>query len=167
MVDIASCSRYSTTDLVYDLHHIARSVLHQIGEEHRIVGYDQEASTSHGPSIRPPVSSTLVRMQPIRGRGRGRGRVDRRGCGRDGGGHGRDGEGSHGAPEPTLPTSIPPHTYPSPEIFIPPHTDTSPSIPLHTYTSLPYPVLPEPASIAIDITFSSHPFFIPYIASHR
>ena len=49
------------------------------------------------------------------------------------------------------------HTYPSPEIFIPPQTYTSPSIPLDTYTSLPYPVSPEPASIAVDITLSSHP----------
>ena len=119
MADIASRSRYATTGFVYDLHHIAKSVLHQIGEEHRIADYDQEASTSHGPSIRPPVSSTPVRMQPIRGRGRGR--VDQRGHGRDGGrGHGRDGEGGHGTPEPTLPTSIPTHTYPSPEIFTPP-----------------------------------------------
>ena len=100
-------------------------MLHQIGEEHRIVGFDQEAFTSHGPSIRLPVSSTLIHMQPIRGRGRGR--VDRRGRGQDGGrGHGRDGEGGHGTPEPTLPTSIPPHTYPSPKIFIPPQTYTSP-----------------------------------------
>ena len=85
MVDIATRSRGATIGLVYDLHHIARSVLHQIGEEHRITDYDQEASTSHGPSIRSSMSSTLVCMQPIRGRGRGRGRVDRRGCGRDGG----------------------------------------------------------------------------------
>ena len=85
MTDIASRSRYATTGLVYDLHHIVISVLHHIGEEHRIAGYDQEASTSPGPSIRPPVSSTPVRMQPIRGRERGRGRVDRRGHGRDGG----------------------------------------------------------------------------------
>ena len=92
MANIASRSRYATTGLVYKLHHIVRSVLHQIGEEHHIVGYDQEALTSHGPSIRPPVSSTPIRMQPIRGRGRGR--VDQRGRGRDGGrGHGRDGEG--------------------------------------------------------------------------
>ena len=160
MTDIASHSRYATTDLVYDLHHIARSVLHQSGEEHHIAGYDQEASTSHGPSIRPPVSSTPVRMQPIRGRGRGR--VDRRGRGRDGDrAHGRDGEGGHGTPEPTLPTSLPPHTYPSPEIFIPPQTYTSPSIPPNTYTSLPYPVLPEPTSIASDITLSSHPLSSP------
>ena len=105
MADIASRSRYATTDLMYDLHHIARLVLHHIGEELRIAVYDQEASTSHGPSIRPPVSSTPVRMQPIRGRGRGR--VDRQGRGRDGGrGHGRDGEGGRGTPEPTLHTSI-------------------------------------------------------------
>ena len=65
MADIASCSHYATIGLVYDLHHIGRSVLHQIGKERRIAGYDQEASTSHGPSIRPPVSSTPIRMQPI------------------------------------------------------------------------------------------------------
>ena len=91
MVDITSCSRGATTGLVYNLHHIVILVLHQIEEEHHIAGYDQKASTSHGPSIRPPMSSTPVRMQPIRGRGRGRGRgrVDCRGRGRDGGrGHG-------------------------------------------------------------------------------
>ena len=79
MVNMASCSHGATIGLVYDLHHITRSVLHQIGEEHRIADYDQEASTSHGPSFRPPVLSTPVRMQPIRGRGRGR--ADRRGRG--------------------------------------------------------------------------------------
>ena len=90
-------------------------------------------------------------MQPIRGGGRGR--VDQRGRDQDGGrAHGRDGEGGRGTPEPTLPTSIPPHTYPSLEIFIPPHTYTSPSIPPDTYTSLPYSVSPEPSSIAVDIT---------------
>ena len=72
MANIASHSHGTTIGLVYDLHHIARLVLHQIGEEHRIVGYDQEAFTSHGSSFRPLVSSTLIRMQPIRGRGRGR-----------------------------------------------------------------------------------------------
>ena len=75
MADIANRSHGATIGLVYDLHHIARSVLHQIEEEHHISSYDQEASTSHGPSIRPSVSSTLVRMQLIRGRGRER--VDR------------------------------------------------------------------------------------------
>ena len=79
MTDIVSRSLGATTVLVYDLHHIARSVLHKIGEEHRIIGYDQEASPSHGPSIIPPMSSTPVRMQPIRGRGRRK--VDRRGRG--------------------------------------------------------------------------------------
>ena len=166
MTDIANRSRYATTALVYDLHHIARSLLHQIREEHCIAGYDQEVSTSHGPSMKPQVSSTLVRMQHSQGKGRGR--VDQRGLGRDGGrGHGRDGEGGRGTLEPTFPTSIPPHTYPSPEIFIPPQTYTSPSIPLDTYTSpsippdnytsLPYSVSLELASIAVDITLSSHP----------
>ena len=79
MANIANRSRYATTGLVYDLHHITKSVLHQIEEEHHIVGYDQEASISHGPSIRPPVSSTPIHMQPIRGRGKGR--VDQRGRG--------------------------------------------------------------------------------------
>ena len=50
--------------------------------EHCIAGHNQHASTSCGPSIRPLVSSTPVRMQPIRGRGRGR--VDQRGRDRDG-----------------------------------------------------------------------------------
>ena len=62
MVDIASRLRGAATGLVYDLHHIVILVLHKIGEEHCIAGYDQEASTSHGPSIRPPVSSTPIRM---------------------------------------------------------------------------------------------------------
>ena len=136
MVDIASYLSYTTTSLVCDIHHIARSMLHQIEEEHRIVGYDQEASTSHGPSIRPPVSSTTIRMQPIRGRGRGR--VDRRGRGRDGGrGHGPDGESDRGTPKPTLPTSIP--TPPPPPPPPPPHTHTilTPHLPYpHTLTHL-------------------------------
>ena len=72
MADIASPSRFTTAGALCDIHHIARSVLHHIGEDHHIVGYAQKASTSHGPSIRPPVSSTPARMQPIRGRGRGR-----------------------------------------------------------------------------------------------
>ena len=77
MADIVSLSGGATTGLVFDLHHIVILVLHRIREERSIAGHDQEASTSHGPSIRPPMSSTLVRMQPIRGRGR----VDWRGCG--------------------------------------------------------------------------------------
>ena len=153
MTDIASSPRGATTGLVYDLRHISRLVLHQIGEEYRMVDYNQEASTSHGPSIRPLVSSTSVGMQPIRGRGRGR--VNRPGHGRDGGrGHGRDGEEGRGTLEPTLHT--PPHTYPSP---ITRYFHTSPFLPItqylytptdlhitfhtpHTYTSLPSSVLP-------------------------
>ena len=122
---------------MYDLHHIARSMLHHIEEEHHIAGHDQEASTSHGPSIIPSVSSNLVRMQAIRGRGGGR--VDRRGRDRDGGQgrsrygwrcYGQHGEGGRGTPDPTLSpllpspifapdTSIRPHTFPSPDTFIP------------------------------------------------
>ena len=98
MANIASHSCYATTGLVYDLHHIVISMLHQIGEENRIAGYDLEASTSHGPSIRLLVSFTPVRMQPIRGIRRGR--VNRRGRGRDGGrGHGQDGEDGRYTPE--------------------------------------------------------------------
>ena len=72
MADIAIRSRFATAGALCDIHHIARSVLHQIGEDHRIAGYTQEASTSHEPLIRPPVSSPPSRIQPIRGRGRGR-----------------------------------------------------------------------------------------------
>ena len=80
---------------MYDLYHIAISMLLQIGEEHCIAGHDKEASTSCGPSIRPLVSSTPIRMQFIRGRGKGR--VDRRGCDRDGGrGRSRDGWQGYG-----------------------------------------------------------------------
>ena len=75
MADITICSRFDTPGALCDIHHIARSVLHQISEDHRIAGYTQEASTSHEPFIRPPVSSTPSRMQPVRGRGG----VDRRG----------------------------------------------------------------------------------------
>ena len=139
MVDIAIRSRFDTPGALCDIHHIARSVLHQTGEDHRIAGYTQEASTSHEPFIRPPVSSRPSRMQPVRGRGRGRergggggGGVDRRGRARDGGsGHGPDSESGLGTLKSTLPTSIRSYTYPSPELFIPPHT------PAH---HLPYPL---------------------------
>ena len=112
------------------------------------------------------------------GEGEREGRVDRQGRARDGGsGHGPDSDNGLGTLEPTLPTSIPSYSYPSPEMFIPPDTCTSPSIPTHidtspslpphtytspsilpdTYTSVPYPVSKEPVSIAVDITLSSHP----------
>ena len=48
MADIAIRSHSDTPGVLCDIHHIARSMLHQIGEDHRIVGYTQEASTSHG-----------------------------------------------------------------------------------------------------------------------
>ena len=79
MVDIASMSHGASLGLLYDIHHIVISVLRLIRENHRISAQDEEASTSHGPSIRPPTSSTTIRMQSIRGRGRRR--CGGRGCG--------------------------------------------------------------------------------------
>ena len=51
MADIAIRSRTDTPGALCDIHHIAPSVLHQIGEDHRIARYTQEASTSHEPFI--------------------------------------------------------------------------------------------------------------------
>ena len=62
MVDIASISHGGSSDLLYDIHHIARSVLRLIGEDHCINTQDEEASMSHRPSIRPLVSSIAIRM---------------------------------------------------------------------------------------------------------
>ena len=62
MANIAIRSRFATAGALCDIHHIARSVLHRIGEDQRIAGYTQEASTSHEPLIRPPASSTPSRM---------------------------------------------------------------------------------------------------------
>ena len=73
MVDIGSISHGASSGLLYDIHYIVRSVLCLIGEDHRIATHDEEASTSHGPSIKPHVSSITIRIQPIIGRGRGRG----------------------------------------------------------------------------------------------
>ena len=74
MVDIASMSHGASSSLLYDIHHIARLVLRLIVDDHHIAAHDEEASTSHGTSIKPPASSTTVRMQLIRGRERGGGR---------------------------------------------------------------------------------------------
>ena len=75
MIEISTISHGASLGLLYDIHHIARSVLCLIGgEDQRIASQDEETSTSHGPSIRPPTSSTIVKMQLIRGRGRGGGR---------------------------------------------------------------------------------------------
>ena len=76
MVDIASRSGGATLGLVYDIHHIATSILWLIGEEHRICTCDEETSTSYGPSIRSPMSPTVIRMYPIRGHGRARRFID-------------------------------------------------------------------------------------------
>ena len=74
MVDIGTISHGASSGLLYDIHHIAISVLRMIGEDHHIAAQDEETSTSHGPFIKPLASSIEVRMWPIRGRGRGGGR---------------------------------------------------------------------------------------------
>ena len=62
MVDIVDRSRFATSSAMCDIYHIARSALQQIGKEHRVAGYAQEASTSHAPSSRPPVSSHAQKL---------------------------------------------------------------------------------------------------------
>ena len=61
MVDIASRSHGATSGLVYDIHHIAESVLCLIREDHRIVAHDEETSTSYGSSIITHMSSIAIR----------------------------------------------------------------------------------------------------------
>ena len=73
MLDIASISHGASLDLLYNIHHITRSILRLIGKDHHIATHDEEASTSHWPSIRPLTSSIVVGMQLIQGRMRGRG----------------------------------------------------------------------------------------------
>ena len=65
MVEITTISHGASLGLLYDIHHIVRLVLRLIGEDQHIASQDEEASTSHGPSIRPPTSYTTVRMQLI------------------------------------------------------------------------------------------------------
>ena len=169
MADIASRSHGATTGLVYGLHHITRSMLHHIEEERSIVGYDKKESTSHGPSFRPLVSSTPIVCSPFEVEVEGElivkvviemvrevvVHLNRH----------------YLLPYPPyLPitryshTSILLHTYPSPDTFIPPQTYTSPSLPPDTYASLPYVVSLEPASMAVDITLSSHPLSSPTLS---
>ena len=62
MVEIATISHGASLGSLYDIHHITKSVLLLIGKDKCITTHDEEASTSHGTSIRPPVSSTAVRM---------------------------------------------------------------------------------------------------------
>ena len=71
MVDIANRSSGATSGLVYDILQIVTSVLLLIGEEHHISTHDEETYTLYGPSIRPLMSSTTVKMQHIQGLGRG------------------------------------------------------------------------------------------------
>ena len=73
MVDIDNISQGVSSGLLYGIHHIEISILCLIREDHRIFAQDEEVSTSHRPSIRPPTSSTVARMEPIQGRWRGRG----------------------------------------------------------------------------------------------
>ena len=65
MVDIVSISHGASSGFMYNIYHIARSILRLIGEDHCIVVQDEKASMSHGPSIRPHASSTVVWMQLI------------------------------------------------------------------------------------------------------
>ena len=62
MVEIATISHVASSGLLYDIDHIAKSILRLIGEDQRIASQDEEPLTSHGPSIKPPTSSTIVRM---------------------------------------------------------------------------------------------------------
>ena len=70
MVEIASQSIGATLGVLGDIHQIATDILHIIGKEHRIC-LIHKLSTSLGPSMRPPMSTLIVRMQPIQGQGRG------------------------------------------------------------------------------------------------
>ena len=131
MVNIASISRGAFLGLLYNIHHIARSILRLIEEDHRIAAHDEKAYTSHGPSIRPPMSSITIKMQPIRGRERGRG--GGQGCGQRGGG----GPGGRAAGRSIDETSIPPDTFIPPECSTPPlRLSYHPSIPHHPRDSL-------------------------------
>ena len=69
MVEIASRSAGPTSGALGDIHRIAIDILHVIGEEHRIHSLHQSPTSSY-PSMRPPMSTTTVRIHPIRARGR-------------------------------------------------------------------------------------------------
>ena len=70
MVEIASRSTGPTSGALGDIYRIAIDILHVIGEEHRIHLVLQSPTSSY-PSMRPPISATTVRMQPIKGQGKG------------------------------------------------------------------------------------------------
>ena len=67
MVEIASRSVGPTSSALGDIHWISIDILHVIREEHCIHSVRQ-LLTSSDQSMRPLVSATIVRMQPIRGR---------------------------------------------------------------------------------------------------
>ena len=69
MVEIASRFAGPTSSALGDIHRIAIDILHVIGQEHRIHSLHQSPTSSY-PSMSPPVSTTTIRMQPIRGQGR-------------------------------------------------------------------------------------------------
>ena len=64
MVKIASRSVGPTSGALGDIHRIAIDILHVIGEDHRI-HFARQSPTSSYPSMRPSVSATTIRMQPI------------------------------------------------------------------------------------------------------
>ena len=66
MVEIASRSIWPTSSALGDIHWIAIDILHVIEEQHRIHSVRQSPTSSY-PSMRPLVSATTVKMQPIRG----------------------------------------------------------------------------------------------------
>ena len=66
MVEIASRFAGPISGALGDIHRIAIDILHVIGEEHHI-HLVRQSPTSLDSSMRLPMSSTTVRMQPIRG----------------------------------------------------------------------------------------------------
>ena len=153
MVEIATIFHGASLGLMYDIHHIAISALCLIREDHHIASQN-EAYTSHGPSIRPLASSTTVRMQPIRGQGRERGGKRSRGrLGRVGEQGGRRPSGraaGRSIDETTMPLE---YSTPAPEISIPHEFSTPPS-----YTFIPPTYSIPPHRLPIHI--SSHHYHL-------
>ena len=69
MIEIASRSIGPTSGALGNIHWISIDILHIIREEHRIHSVCQSPTSSY-PSMRPPMSATIVRMQPIQGQER-------------------------------------------------------------------------------------------------
>ena len=64
MVEIASRSIGPTSGALGNIHQIVVDILHVMGDDH-CIHYVHQSPTSSYPSMRPPVSATTVRMQPI------------------------------------------------------------------------------------------------------